>query len=141
MLTEYSGAAAAAVVKRWQKLGQELLLKYLDGNVRDAEGKVTHPPYPEEYYRMIAKARPGHFELPEPDELMTDAQRRARKLPPAARPAVDATPVPPVAPAPCSCKKEGGCGCAVVGGASPRLPVFAALPFIVLALLLRRRRR
>ena len=29
--------------------------KYLDGNVRDTQGNVTHPRYPDEWYRAIAK--------------------------------------------------------------------------------------
>ena len=41
---------------RWRKLSKQLLFKYLDGNVRDEQGKVTHPGYPEEWYRTVAKA-------------------------------------------------------------------------------------
>ncbi len=142
MLTEYSGAAAALVWKRWQKLGQDLFMKYLDGNVRDDKGKVTHPPYPDEFYQMIARARPGHFEIPDPDEPMTDAQRRARKVPAPVKPTTDATPVTPVtpapAPAPCPCSK--GCGCVTAGGNSPLLPLAGPLGLLALALILRRRR-
>lgn len=147
LLTEYSEAAATRVVKRWQKLGQDLLMKFLDGNVRDAEGKVTHPPYPEDFYRRIAEARPGHFEIPDPDEPMTDAQRRARKLPPAPAPAasmepagaMEAAPAAPAPSAPCDCPKKGGCGCSTPGSRAPLGPM-ALFALIGLALVWRRRR-
>jgi dipeptidase len=42
------------VVGRWRKLGEFLLWKYLDGNVRDTQGNVLHPKYPESWYRAIA---------------------------------------------------------------------------------------
>ena len=42
---------------RWRKLGEHLLWKYMDGNVRDSQGNVTHPRYPEEWYRRIVKER------------------------------------------------------------------------------------
>ena len=39
----YEGVKVAeATVLRYRRLGEELLVKYLDGNVRDEEGKVTH---------------------------------------------------------------------------------------------------
>ena len=52
-LTDYSTKVGEATVARYQKLGPELLVKYLDGNVRDENGKVTHPGYPEEWYQRI----------------------------------------------------------------------------------------
>ena len=54
-LTRYSVAAGEETVARWRKLGEFLLWKYIDGNVRDTQGNVTHPRYPEEWYRAIAK--------------------------------------------------------------------------------------
>jgi dipeptidase len=54
-LTAYSVAQGEMVVERWRKLGIELFMKYMDGNVRDAQGKVTHPGYPEEWYRRIVE--------------------------------------------------------------------------------------
>ncbi len=52
-LTEYSVRLGAETVKRWKKLGEFLLYKYLDGNVKDEHGKVHHPGYPESWYRRI----------------------------------------------------------------------------------------
>jgi len=56
-LTQYSVKQGDAVVARWRKLGEFLLWKYMDGNVRDEKGKVTHPPYRPEWYRAIVKEK------------------------------------------------------------------------------------
>ena len=62
-LTAFSHRLAARTLDRWKGLFQELLVRYLDGNVRDAQGKVTHPPYPETWLRRILEERPGFFEV------------------------------------------------------------------------------
>ncbi len=62
-LTQYSSQQAQRVTARYRKLFQELFLKYLDGNVRDEHGKITHPPYPEPWLRRIIKERGKHFEV------------------------------------------------------------------------------
>lgn len=54
-LTKYSEKQASTVVKRWRKLLIELLVKYLDGNMKDEKGKVTHPGYPKSWYELIVK--------------------------------------------------------------------------------------
>jgi dipeptidase len=54
-LTEYSCGQADRTVARWRTLGQTLFVKYLDGNVRDAHGKATHPNYPEAWRRRLAE--------------------------------------------------------------------------------------
>ena len=59
-LTEYSIERAEHTVARWKKLGESLLVKYLDGNKRDELGKVTHPGYPERWYRRVVEDR-GEF--------------------------------------------------------------------------------
>jgi len=60
-LTEYSAKQARITVDRWRRLGEELFLRYLDGNVRDAQGEVTHPPYPEHWYKRIIEDSGDHF--------------------------------------------------------------------------------
>ncbi|OPZ67871.1 MAG: hypothetical protein BWY83_02483 [bacterium ADurb.Bin478] len=40
---------------RWRKLGQDLLVKYLDGNTKDELKKVRHIGYPASWYRRIAE--------------------------------------------------------------------------------------
>jgi len=67
-LTAYSVAEGDAVVKRWKKLGEFLIWKYLDGNVRDSQGNVTHPPYPKEWYQRIIKETGERFRVPEPEK-------------------------------------------------------------------------
>jgi hypothetical protein len=52
-LTRYSVEASARTIARWRDLGIALFVKYLDGNVRDSQGKVTHPRYPDDWYRRI----------------------------------------------------------------------------------------
>lgn len=63
-LTEYSVAQGERTTKRWMKLGEELLFKYLDGNVKDEHGKAKHPGYPEGWYRRIAEEDDGLLEVP-----------------------------------------------------------------------------
>lgn len=70
-LTAYSGRVAEQTVKRWRKLGEALLVKYLDGNVRDEKGNVKHPGYPESWYRAILKAHPDQFKVPKSDQPQT----------------------------------------------------------------------
>ncbi len=62
-LTTFSARQAERTMIRWTALFPELLVKYLDGNVRDALGEVKHPPYPKEWYRRIVEERPGSFDV------------------------------------------------------------------------------
>ena len=56
-LTEYSCTVGQNTVDRWRTLGEELLVKYMDGNVKTELGAVTHPKYPESWYRRIVSER------------------------------------------------------------------------------------
>jgi dipeptidase len=62
-LTQYSVAQGETVTKRWKKLGEFLIYKYLDGNMKNELGKVTHPGYPESWYRRIADETGDHFKM------------------------------------------------------------------------------
>jgi len=62
-LTRYSVERGDATVKRWRLLGEALIVKYLDGNVRDEADKVTHPGYPKSWYRKIAEETGDHFRV------------------------------------------------------------------------------
>lgn len=64
-LTRYSVEEGEKVVARWRKLGEFLIWKYIDGNVRDSQGKVTHPRYPDDWYRRIVKERGESIKVPE----------------------------------------------------------------------------
>jgi dipeptidase len=63
-LTAYSVKHGDAVVKRWKKLGEFLIFKYLDGNVKDEHGKVTHPGYPSIWYKKVVEKSGDHFKVP-----------------------------------------------------------------------------
>ena len=66
-LTHYSVNEANNATQNWRKLGEYLLIKYLDGNVKkEKDGKFERseygipvypdfPGYNEDYYRSIAK--------------------------------------------------------------------------------------
>jgi dipeptidase len=62
-LTEYSAKQAVKTVKRWRKLGEFLVVKYLDGNVKDEHNKVTHPGYPKAWYKRIIKEKGEQFRI------------------------------------------------------------------------------
>ena len=62
-LTGYSEKTGDETVKRWKKLGEFLLYKYLDGNVKDEFGEVTHPGYPLEWYQRIINDTGDHFKM------------------------------------------------------------------------------
>jgi dipeptidase len=62
-LTRYSEEQTRRTVDRWRRLFPELLLKYLDGNVRDEHGKPTHPGYPKEWLRRLVKERGEHLRV------------------------------------------------------------------------------
>lgn len=64
-LTRYSVARGEQTTARWRKLGEQLLVKYLDGNVKDAQGKVTHPPYSDAWYREIVEGEGATKAVPE----------------------------------------------------------------------------
>ncbi len=66
-LTEYSHNQARITVKKWQELGQFLMVKYLDGNIHpEKDGKFLkneygnphspeYPGYDDGYYRNVVK--------------------------------------------------------------------------------------
>jgi dipeptidase len=87
-LTEYSAKQSAQVITRWRKLGESLIVKYLDGNVRDEHGKPTHPGYPEAWNRQVARDCGANCRV---RRLSTEPPEEAPKT---------AVPVPVVTPAP-----------------------------------------
>jgi len=64
-LTDYSCRQGDMVTARWKKLGESLIWKYLDGNVRDAKGEVTHPAYNPDWYRAIVRDKGDAIRIPE----------------------------------------------------------------------------
>jgi dipeptidase len=66
-LTRYSVEQGERVTKRWRSLGETLLVKYMDGNVKDEFGAPTHPRYPDDWYRRIVRERGDSIRQPEPE--------------------------------------------------------------------------
>jgi dipeptidase len=62
-LTAYSVEQGDRVTARWRALFESLFVKYLDGNVRDEKGKITHPDYPEEWRRRMVQDRGEAIEV------------------------------------------------------------------------------
>ena len=62
-LTDYSVTQGENVVQRWKQLGEFLIWKYLDGNMKDEHGNVTHPGYREEWYRRVVEENGEHFKV------------------------------------------------------------------------------
>jgi dipeptidase len=54
-LTQNAAKNTDLLMARWKKLGEFLIWKYLDGNVRNEKGEVTHPNAPEDWLRCIVK--------------------------------------------------------------------------------------
>ncbi|MCP4153853.1 MAG: dipeptidase [bacterium] len=65
-LTEYSVKQGDDTVKRWKKLGEYLVYKYMDGNIKagneqNSKKKVEHPGYPKAWYKHIVKETGDKF--------------------------------------------------------------------------------
>jgi dipeptidase len=79
-LTRYSSQQSKKTVDRWRSLLTELLVKYLDGNVRDANGKVTHPAYPQKWYQRIVKDHGKTLEfIPQSEDIRNEAEEKKKK--------------------------------------------------------------
>lgn len=76
-LTNYSCTEANGATDRWRKLGEFLLVKYIDGNVKkEKDGKFLRseynyplfpdqPGYDKKFYESIVKEKGDHFLVPE----------------------------------------------------------------------------
>lgn len=83
-VNQFSSKQADRMMRRWKELDQFLLMKFIDGNVKQSEGytiKTTktgvvaspqHPQYPEWFYRQIVDERGALLEVksdPQPEEI------------------------------------------------------------------------
>lgn len=62
-LTNYSVTNAEMVVSRWRDLGEDLMVKYNDGFVKDEAGKPREKGYPEGWLKKVIKENPGKVNL------------------------------------------------------------------------------
>jgi len=63
-LTQYSCSTGDQLTQRWKALGEFLLWKYMDGNVRNEKKEVLHPEYSADWYRQIVKERGDRLRMP-----------------------------------------------------------------------------
>ena len=80
-LTEFSDTQAEALTAAWKKLGEYLLVKYMDGNIKiEKNGKfvqnaagippdIERPGYPDDFKRQIIQANPNKFRVKTQAEL------------------------------------------------------------------------
>ncbi len=62
-LTEYSVNEANKVTDRWRELGEDLLVKYIDGNVKSPDGSLSQPGYPDWWYEKVVNETGDHFKM------------------------------------------------------------------------------
>lgn len=55
-LNNYSVEMADLTIKRWKKLGEHLILKYVDGVVKNEYGRPVNVGYPEEFRRTLVES-------------------------------------------------------------------------------------
>jgi len=73
-LTQYAAKNTGQLVARWKKLGEFLIWKYLDGNVRNEKGEVTHPKAPEDWLRCIVKDHGDVIKVKKVEGLVPDEE-------------------------------------------------------------------
>jgi dipeptidase len=73
-LTQYAARNTAELMTRWRKLGEFLIWKYLDGNVRNEKGEVTHPNAPEDWLRCIVKDHGEVIKMKKVEGLVPDEE-------------------------------------------------------------------
>ena len=61
-LTDYSVDQGDLMVEKWRKLAGELMVKYIDGNVK-TNGELTQPGYSEEFYDNLIEQTGEHFKM------------------------------------------------------------------------------
>ncbi|HJV48476.1 MAG TPA: C69 family dipeptidase [Geothrix sp.] len=73
-LTQYAAKNTEQLMARWKKLGEFLIWKYLDGNVRNEKGEVTHPNAPEDWLRCIVKDHGDVIKMKKVEGLAPDEE-------------------------------------------------------------------
>ena len=63
-ITEYSCNQGNLAHKEWIELAEFLIMKYNDGYVKDENGKITSPGYPEKWKQEMINFYPEKFKIP-----------------------------------------------------------------------------
>jgi dipeptidase len=75
-LTAYTKRVGADLHSRWKELGEFLIYRYLDGNLKDELGNVTHPGYPDSWYEKVAAATGDRLQM---KKLVPEQEAEAQK--------------------------------------------------------------
>jgi dipeptidase len=62
-LTNYSVSLGEQVVRRWRRLGEDLMVKYNDGYIKDENGRPQQVGYPESWLKEIIRIYPDKFKV------------------------------------------------------------------------------
>jgi dipeptidase len=73
-LTDYSITKAEMVVDRWRELGENLIMKYNDGYVKDSTGRPQGVGYSENWLNKVVQSRPEQFKLPVKDDSIPETR-------------------------------------------------------------------
>lgn len=76
-LTDYSLEQTKNTVDRWKKLGEFLIFKYLDGNVKNEYNKPTHPGYSETWKKHVVADAGSKLKM---KKLPAEIDREYQKL-------------------------------------------------------------
>ncbi len=76
-LTDYTLEQAKTTVERWRKLGEFLIFKYLDGNVKNEYNKPTHPGYSETWKKNVVADAGSILKM---KKLPAEIEREYQKL-------------------------------------------------------------
>lgn len=62
-LTKYSAQCASETIAAWTALGEKLVFKYMDGNIKNEFGQPKAPGYPDEWKKTVIAGRGDRFKM------------------------------------------------------------------------------
>lgn len=78
-LTNYTNEVADLTIKRWKKLGEDLILNYIDGIKKDEYYKPKNVGYPEEFKQKIIAESGERFKMKKLSVEIDEEYRSAKK--------------------------------------------------------------
>ena len=67
-LNDYSNMGILKVHNRWNKLANEIIVKFNDGYIRSPSGRYPSIGYPEEWLRRVVREKGDQLRLPQKEE-------------------------------------------------------------------------